>query len=1247
MEKATNDPLAVNEWLESKLQQQEARLVRMERELQFEAALERIRARVLSMQKSEELLAVVSALRHEFGSLNVPGLTAATICLEQDNGRTRLWDITFVENLVDGPNSSWDFTFRVEDSDPLLYIRRIWESEDDYFIVEQDEQDFVVFVTWLKQFRKEDAEKIEQVIRTNQLKRTWHPAVRLEKGRLSLDLLERPSAEIKHLLQKTGAAFDLAYRRFLDLQKAESQARQAQIEASLERVRSRVMAMQRSDELSSLIAAVYTELNKLDVGFDRCFIMLFDPDGGAIWWMASPEAPELQRGFKLPFHEHKPHLAYLRGWNERQEKWEYVAEGEDKRVWDDYIFSETELSTLPEAVKAFMKSVPRAFLSASFNTFGCLTTGSMEPLADEAFDILIRFAKVFDLTYTRFNDLKQAEAQAREAQIEAALEKVRSRSLAMHQSRELEQVAGSLFDQLAELGLSFDGALVFAFDKKKRNISLWIATNQLSAPVTIDLPYDKTVENNAILRDLWNAIENGEHIINRSYSGEVKNEYFRYVAKYNESKTPESIRQLHLEKECWTGNFAAEKNSMIGFDSWSGHPTTEEDFKILIRFSKVFEQAYTRFLDLQKAEAQAREAKIELALERVRARAMAMQKSSELADAAQLLYHEFGKLGINTFTCGYQFIDEEKNSQKAWAVLPDGTLLPDFIEFPLAGDPVLDSRYKAWRDKKPLYICKIQGEENKAHHQFLSQYVPPFVVTDFFSRIPDLIIFYCANFSSGYLFIIASEPLPEENELTIVRFAKVFEMTFTRFLDLQKAEASTRQAVRQAALDRVRAEIASMRTQEDLQRVTPLIWNELTTLGIPFIRCGIFIIQEKETMVEVYLSTPEGQSLAVLHLPFDASDLTIQTVDSWRTGEGYHQHWDQEDFLGWSRSLLEQGQIKSPEAYQGAAAPPESLELHFIPFTQGMLYVGSAQRLSDEEIDLVKALADAFAIAYARYEDFDKLDKAKQSIEATLTELKATQAQLIQKEKLASLGELTAGIAHEIQNPLNFINNFSEVNVELMEELRDALQRTNLPEAQVIISDLIGNEQKIGHHGRRADAIVRGMMQHARAMPGDQRLADLNALADEYLRLAYQGVRTKDSTFTCVIETDFDPQLGQVRMVAADMGRVLLNLYTNAFYALKQKQLSIGDTFTPSLYVSIQRRSHCVEIKVKDNGTGMPPEVVDKIFQPFFTTKPSGEGTGLGLSLSHDIITKGHGGELRVESVENIGTTFSILLTVT
>ncbi|WP_020604148.1 sensor histidine kinase [Spirosoma spitsbergense] len=276
-----------------------------------------------------------------------------------------------------------------------------------------------------------------------------------------------------------------------------------------------------------------------------------------------------------------------------------------------------------------------------------------------------------------------------------------------------------------------------------------------------------------------------------------------------------------------------------------------------------------------------------------------------------------------------------------------------------------------------------------------------------------------------------------------------------------------------------------------------------------------------------------------------------------------------------------------------------------------------------------------------------EITRQKEELEQTVEELKATQTQLIQSEKMASLGELTAGIAHEIQNPLNFVNNFSEVSIELIDELAEEQSKANRDaelEAE-LLNDLKQNLQKITHHGGRASSIVKGMLQHSRASTGQREPTDLNGLADEYLRLAYHGLRAKDKSFNAQLKTDFDPSLGEISMIPQDMGRVLLNLFTNAFYAVHKRQKQAAE---PGYQPTVSVRTRCNDgeavIIVSDNGIGIPDDLKHKIFQPFFTTKPTGEGTGLGLSLAYDIVVKGHTGTLTVDSTEGQGTTFTITL---
>ena len=289
----------------------------------------------------------------------------------------------------------------------------------------------------------------------------------------------------------------------------------------------------------------------------------------------------------------------------------------------------------------------------------------------------------------------------------------------------------------------------------------------------------------------------------------------------------------------------------------------------------------------------------------------------------------------------------------------------------------------------------------------------------------------------------------------------------------------------------------------------------------------------------------------------------------------------------------------------------------------------------------------------------EKIDKQRSTAEKTLNTLKTTQAQLIQSEKMASLGELTAGIAHEIQNPLNFVNNFSEVNTELIRELKDEVIKGNLDEVSAIANDIESNSEKINQHGKRADAIVKGMLAHSKSGTGKKELTDINALAEEYLRLAYAGMQAKDKNFSAACKFEPDSSLPKLKVVPQDMGRVLLNLINNAFYAVSERvkqemaNLKGGSssvspfTFHKESMVTVSTRNlgDKLEIKVMDNGPGIPPSIIDKIFQPFFTTKPTGQGTGLGLSLSYDIV-KAHGGDLKVNTKENEGTEFTIHLPI-
>jgi signal transduction histidine kinase len=276
-----------------------------------------------------------------------------------------------------------------------------------------------------------------------------------------------------------------------------------------------------------------------------------------------------------------------------------------------------------------------------------------------------------------------------------------------------------------------------------------------------------------------------------------------------------------------------------------------------------------------------------------------------------------------------------------------------------------------------------------------------------------------------------------------------------------------------------------------------------------------------------------------------------------------------------------------------------------------------------------------------------ELTQQNTKLTKALDELSAAQKQLIHAEKMASLGELTAGIAHEIQNPLNFVNNFSELNAELTEEMLEALKEGDMEEVQLIARDIRENQQKVVLHGKRADSIVKSMLQHSRGSANVKEMISINAIADECIRLSFHGMRAKEKSFNAKMESSFDENVGKIEAIPGDISRVLLNICTNAFYAVMQKSKESVADYHPEVKISTGSANGKVWVKIHDNGGGIPKDNMDKIFQPFFTTKPSGDGTGLGLSLSYEIITKGHGGEIKVDSVEGEGTTFTIELPTT
>jgi signal transduction histidine kinase/adenylate kinase len=1196
------------------------------RESQIQLALERVRARTMAMRKSDELTDVAALLFKQVSDLGIKVWSTGFKTWSDDNN--------FCTDYVTNPQGGFIEPYIIDSTQYSVFsdVSNAKKRGDEFFVnYEEGEQLAETYQQLSKCGEKQFKAILDSGFQFPSKQYEHH--VFGSKASLMFITYE-PIPEAYNIFIHLGNVFEQTYTRFLDLQKAETQAREARIEAALERVRASTMSMHKSEDLAKTAAVLFAQLSALGNTPDRMSIGIIDePAGIADMWLTDQSGNEIDSRFILNLNEKTTVQKLVNGWKAGLKSTIIDLTGEELKTWLNYV-REIGLIVKDEHFKN------RRVHNVAFFSHGWLNISALEPLSPDMINILERFAAVYSLTYRRFLDLKKAEAQAREAQIEASLERVRARTMAMHTSDDVSAATATMFNELEKLGIeNYRGGILNI--RNDQTMEVWsINTGADGSIIRAIGLWDMT------LHPWWQLLYKGwfnkDEFLYYFLAGKDKEDYIKLL-NARPDYLPTGIHEL---PDCHIQAYYFGEGAVWTF---SLQPHLEEHKQIMKRFASVFSLTFRRYQDLRKAEAQAREAKIEAALERVRGRAMAMQSSNELSDLVSILFEELTKLDLVLARCIIWILDPETFTARVWMANSEDKKTADSYFIRKLDHPYYDAIIEGWKQRQQEWVYDLKGIEKKSIDQLLlnetelsklSEAVKKGIATS------EHTIVSCSFNNFG--FIEASGPFALTNEQMDIlsRFAKVFDLTYTRFNDLQIAEANAKEVVKQAALDRIRADIASMRTISDLDRITPLIWNELTVLGIPFIRCGVFIMDDAQKFIHTFLSTPEGKAIAAFHLPYNTPGHFPEIVSHWRDKEIYVSRWNEKDFISIGETLVKQGAISTKEQYLGTL-PKGQFYLHFLPFLQGMLYVGNTAQLGEEEIKLIQPVADAFSTAYARYEDFNKLEAAKQQVEKTLTDLKQTQQQLIQAEKMASLGELTAGIAHEIQNPLNFVNNFSEVNVELVDELKGERSKAkgerNEELENEILNDVKQNLEKILHHGKRADAIVKGMLQHSRVSTGQKEPTDINALTDEYLRLSYHGLRAKDKTFNATIKTDFDATIGKVNIVPQDIGRVLLNLFNNAFYATGERCKVEGVGYEPLVSVRTEKVDDTVAIHVTDNGIGIPQKVVDKIFQPFFTTKPTGQGTGLGLSLSYDII-KAHRGEIKVETKEGEGATFIILL---
>jgi hypothetical protein len=641
------------------------------------------------------------------------------------------------------------------------------------------------------------------------------------------------SEEQLNLFIRFRNVFELAYQRYLDIEKAEGQAREAKIEASLEKVRAVAMSMHNSEDLLNVCEMLYKEFCSL--GFDglrNAMINIHNDEKKS--FVNYDYSDEIGRSINQLVYDIHP-----------------LVEKQIKKIRSaDDAFSETYF-TGKDLVnwRKFRKRIgekddPRLhqtkglfyyFYSIGIGSIGISTFGAID---EDLKALLKRFRNVFALSYQRYMDISKAEVQAREAQIETALEKVRSRSLGMHKSNELQDIVNAVFERLNDLKIDMNVASIFIFKDDSKDWEQWVASSTTNYSTYFHIPYMDL----PVFRDLEEAKQKRKDFYSVRYSLEQKNQWFSYAFENTEYKqVPVDRKKYILESEFFLISFALSKHSGIQLAKYVGKDFTQEENEILKRFARVFEQAYIRFLDLQKAEAQAREAQIEVALEKVRSRTIGMQRSDELQDAAVLLFQQVVALGVPAFGSGFNIWDDDRKFATAWMAGQD-RMQPPFKTS--SSEDIFLRIYEAAERGESLFVEEQGGEALKIHYEYMKS-IPIFKeIADKMATVsqsfPTFQVMHCAFFSSGYLMFISLEPVPDAYDI-FKRFAKVFEQTYTRFLDLQKAEAQAREAQIEAALEKVRSRTMGMQKSDELKEVIKIVYQQLIQLKINLDHAGFVV----------------------------------------------------------------------------------------------------------------------------------------------------------------------------------------------------------------------------------------------------------------------------------------------------------------------------------------------------------------------------------------------------------------------
>jgi len=1223
------------------------------REAQIEAALERVRSASIGMHTSDQLQEVINLIYREIIQL---GITVDSVNFQIFNSGTKDTEV-----WAAAKNDHYRFHLPYIDFGPSLLLHEARERGKTFIELYCDKNEMSQW--WSRVFELSDSKNITEKRKQFLLNAPgWTFSVAMDKNsgiQFNRFNDQKFTSKDFHVQQRFAKVFDQTYTRFLDLQKAEAQTRESEIQLALERVRARTMAMQHSDELAEASMVLDQQIRSLGIRTRGCAFHIYGEHDSTEWFSSEQGT--------LPVY-HTPRENIFLEYYEAGHRGEsiYIKEfaGEACAAHYDYLSTLPVMGKALKDLKASGGSFPeRQIDHATFFKYGYLLFITLDEVPD-SHDVFKRFAKVFEQTYTRFLDLEKAEAQAREGEIELALERVRARTLSMQTSEELADVAFILFEQLRGLGGNLWGTGFGLCDENSDKDEFWFANDKgIFPPVAIPNTTDPAH------KQMYQAWKEKKDFLSIEKYGKDLESHYEYMLSLPEVRPFfQKIIDEGLsfpEKQQW--NAAYFSNGYLLIITLEPYP----EVGIFERFAKVFEQTYTRFLDLEKAEFQAKEAKVETSLERIRAQVTGMQESHELFDIVVSMRKEFISLGHEADYFWHMKWNPETYDMSMTS--EDGEKVGMIISIPKRVHDEIP-RLAAWeKSDSPTIALDLNGPEAWDYIDNMNKYghyeqADPHAPTEEDILAIGGLTFVIAKTTHGEIgFSLAGQvPNPPEASIeTLVRFAGVFDLAYRRFEDLHAAEKQNRKAKIELALERIRSRAMAMYSTSELKEVIKTVDDQIKELGVDN-SGGAFIVINKdlEDGFSCWGSGGVGNYIRKVDIPYldkpiygalkEGIEKRVAFFTEEYTVDEKHEFFN----LLFSNppfdvTPMERQEVllSSTEGYARSCAVSD--------YTSIFIINHEGKAFQEEENEILRQIGRAFEQAYRRFLDLEMAEnqarlirEERDRLEITLQDLKAAQEQLVQQEKLASLGQLTAGIAHEIKNPLNFVNNFSDLSSELIEEVFAELENMDdsdpKEEIIAILNDVKSNLTKVHEHGSRADGIVTSMLQHSRASGSKREAKPFNPLVQEFVNLSFHGMRAGKAPINVDIDLQLDPKVGEVSLISEDFSRVILNLCNNAFDAMRDKLNQEegeprSEAYLPKLTMTTALQKDKVILTIEDNGGGIPKEIQDKILQPFFTTKKGTEGTGLGLSITNDII-KAHGGSLQVGSTDGAGTEMTISL---